>query len=363
MIDGIPFGASSWSDVVTTLGTALPGSFTAIQNANFATSQLNSIHSCNIAPEFLQSYQDHFAALNPWEGYWSKVPAGKVALSEDVAPSSLFKNTEFYNDWLLPQNNVAAAAGLKIAADRGETIRMLFHYPLDKATSYDTTALGLMERLRGSLGRTMLLLRSVREATEMATGKAALVARGNRAAFIVGAGCILEDANDVAETLFRSDRVVKVTGAQIKLMNATAHAQFSEAVSCLCRGQTTDVSCLTFDTAERKWLVSLAAIGTGASYEFSGLLQLRRRVFVTVTPRSAQHEKIADYATTFRLFGLSPAEHALCEQLMRGETLSEISDASGVAKETMRSRLKSVFVKTDVARQADLILLLSKISG
>lgn len=362
MVDGVPFGASSWSDVVGTLALALPGSFTAIQNANFALSQLNSIHSCNIPAEFLRSYHDHFAALNPWERYWFKVPPGRVAVSEEVAPSSLFKNTEFYNDWLMPQNDVAAATGLKVAADDGETIRILAHYPLDKSPAYDIAAGRLMERLRGNLSRTIQLLRSMREATESATGRAALVARGNRAAFIVGAGCRLVEANDAAEALFRTDTPIKVTGAQIRLQQSSAHAQFSEAVSRLCRGQPTDVSCLPLHTAQGRWVVSLAAIGTGACNQFSGLLPLRRKVFATIAPLTSEQDAIADYATTHRLFGFSRAEHVMCERLLRGATLGEAADALGVAKETARSRLKSIFAKTDVARQADLLLLLSKVA-
>lgn len=361
MVDGIPFGASSWGDVVTAIGAALPGSFVAIQNANFRTSQLNSFHSCNIAQEFLDSYRDHFAALNPWEGYWFKVPAGKVAVSEEVAPASLFRNTEFYNDWLIPQNNLAAAAGLKMAAEDGETIRLLMHYPLKQSPAYDIAAVQLMERLRGSLNRAMFLLRSMREAAEVAACQAALVARGSRAAFIVGAGCVLEDANHAAETLFRSGAAVKVTGTQIRLQQPSAQVQFADAVMRLCRGQAIDLACLPLETGDGRWLVSLAAIGSGASGTLSGLLPFRRKVFVSMAPLSAQQDATADHVTLRRLFGLSRAESVMCQHLLRGDTLAEASEALGIAKETARSRLKSIFARTGVARQADLILLLSRI--
>lgn len=361
MIDGVPFGAASWDEIVTGLGAILPGSFTAIQNGNFATSQLNSFHSCNIEPYFMQAYADYFFERNPWERYWSQVPAGMVAISEEVAPSSLFKNTEFYNDWLMPQNNVAAAAGLKIAADQGETIRMLFHYPLNKAAEYDVIATSLMGRLKGSLNRTIQLLRSVRDATEFEMRKAALVARGSTAAFIVDGACFLVDANEAAEALFRTGMAVKVIGRQLKLQDAAAQSTFAEAVTRLCRGQSIELSSLPLNTQDGRWLVTIAAIGTGASYALSGLMPLRRRVFVTITPLSAKGHSRMSHATTSSLFGLSRAEHEMCELLLRGDTLSEASDVLRIAKETARSRLKSIFAKTGVARQVDLVLLLSKL--
>lgn len=309
----------------------------------------------------MQAYADYFFERNPWERYWARVPAGMVAVSEEVAPSSLFKKTEFYNDWLMPQNNVAAAAGLKIAADHGETIRMLFHYPLNQAAEYDVTATKLMERLKGSLNRTIQLLRSFRDTTEFEMRKAAFVARGNKVAFIVGMGCVLEDANDAAEALFRDAIAVSVSGNRVRLNNAVANARFAEAVSLLCRGHATELSGLPLDTPHGRWLVSIAAIGTGASYSLSGLLPLRRKVFVTVAPLSAEQEAALDPARTSIMFGLSRGEHDLCEHLLRGATLAEASDALQIAKETARSRLKSIFAKTGVARQVDLALLLSKL--
>ena len=66
--------------------------------------------------------------------------------------------------------------------------------------------------------------------------------------------------------------------------------------------------------------------------------------------------------TAARLFGFSRAEHAMCEHLMRGATLAEAADALQIAKETARSRLKSIFAKAGVARQADLLLLLAKLA-
>jgi DNA-binding CsgD family transcriptional regulator len=60
-------------------------------------------------------------------------------------------------------------------------------------------------------------------------------------------------------------------------------------------------------------------------------------------------------------FGLTPAEARLAAQIAAGRTLAEIADEAGSARETLRSRLKSVFQKTGTGRQAELTLLLSKI--
>lgn len=59
-------------------------------------------------------------------------------------------------------------------------------------------------------------------------------------------------------------------------------------------------------------------------------------------------------------FGISRAEFALCEALLAGLTLKEAADLLGLTVGTVRQRIKAVFHKTSTARQAELMLLLSR---
>jgi len=58
-------------------------------------------------------------------------------------------------------------------------------------------------------------------------------------------------------------------------------------------------------------------------------------------------------------FRLSPAESRIAIRIGRGDELRDIARAEGVAIETARARLKSVFAKTDTHRQAELALLVA----
>jgi DNA-binding CsgD family transcriptional regulator len=60
-------------------------------------------------------------------------------------------------------------------------------------------------------------------------------------------------------------------------------------------------------------------------------------------------------------FGLSLSEAKLAHDIAIGKTLPEIATVCGVSKETLRSRLKSVFDKTGTARQAELATLLAQL--
>jgi len=63
------------------------------------------------------------------------------------------------------------------------------------------------------------------------------------------------------------------------------------------------------------------------------------------------------------LFGLTPAECRVALLLADGHAPREISQMVGVSFNTVRSQMKSIFVKTDVKRQGELIRLLLSSPG
>lgn len=62
-------------------------------------------------------------------------------------------------------------------------------------------------------------------------------------------------------------------------------------------------------------------------------------------------------------YGLTPAEANLAILLMQGRSLAEAAEAKLVSKETVRSQIKSIFLKTGTRRQAELVGLLTSLPG
>jgi DNA-binding CsgD family transcriptional regulator len=84
---------------------------------------------------------------------------------------------------------------------------------------------------------------------------------------------------------------------------------------------------------------------------FTGALSI---VFITsVVPNSSPAPELLQ-----ALFDLTPAEARLASQLTTGKSIEQISLSSGLSPNTIRTHLKSVFSKTGVQRQAELVSLL-----
>lgn len=78
------------------------------------------------------------------------------------------------------------------------------------------------------------------------------------------------------------------------------------------------------------------------------------------------HQRCAQQASWIPLvasaFSLSAAEQRLLEQMVQVDTLGHAADNLGISKETSRTHLKSIFVKTGMKRQTGLIRMVSNIA-
>jgi DNA-binding CsgD family transcriptional regulator len=134
------------------------------------------------------------------------------------------------------------------------------------------------------------------------------------------------------------------------------------------------------DTAILRQMVAGAvATSRGTDTSSGGILSLgrpsgRRRLRVVVAPVAVNRgffgadsagavvfvtdpERVAvpDEGTLRGLFGLTSAEAALTCLVAQGVTLDEAAARLGLRIETVRTRLKTIFEKTDTHRQVDLV--------
>lgn len=76
---------------------------------------------------------------------------------------------------------------------------------------------------------------------------------------------------------------------------------------------------------------------------------------VLVLLRDASHEPDISSAMLMELFGLTRAEAMLAERLVKGESLTEAATTLGRSRYTARAQLASIFAKTGMHRQPQLV--------
>lgn len=363
-IDAATFGEGSWDQVPAILSEAFPGSWGGLANMNFSESRLNFLSLQNMDPAFAAAYAEHFAYINPWNVYWGRIKGTTIAASEEVSPAQNFSKTEFYNDWLLPQNRAVAAAGMKFVGESGEVVNLLVHYPLSKSGVYDTATVKVLTNIRGNLQRSVNLARLLRASVETVVAEAALVERSRGAAFIVDGSRRLREANRPAARLFASGQGVAVRHGRCYLSDAVADDRFAAALEKLSRGEPTPISRIGFRTAAGAWQVSVAALPVAQPPGGTrlALLPLRRMVLVLAVDLGSRGMDAGGLEALGGSFGLTQSEITFCRRLLLGETIAEAAERLGITLGTARTRLKAIFHKTGTSRQAELMLLLVNVS-
>ncbi len=354
------FSGEGWDLIPALLSNAMPGSFAGLWNMNFRESNLNFQSWANVDPGFAKSYGEYFAHINPWTPYWTSARSGHIALSEEACPARLFTKTEFYNDWLRPQRDAEAGAGLKLLGGREESIQLVLHFPLHFSDAYGQAAAEVLTRIRGSLKRSISLANALREKIEKAVSAAALVERTRCAAFVIDRNRSIHEANPMAVKLFSSGQFLAMRKSRCFLKDDKADSRFGWILDRLCNATAIDDTTISFRTPGGAYQITLAALPTAAP-RLTGSLLSPRSLFLVLVTELTPVADMSDFPALSNFADLTQSEILFCRRLLLGESISEAARKLGISVETARSKIKVIFQKTGTSRQGQLMLLLSKL--
>jgi DNA-binding CsgD family transcriptional regulator len=315
--------------------------------------------SWNLDPDGHRLYQQHYGSIDVWTMRGrSKVDAA-ACTSERLCPLEELVTTEFYNDFLFRFDIVHGMFGL--AERNANNWASISLYRGSHSRAFRVSDLSTLDLLVPHIQRAFKLhlqfseLQARREGMEIAL---------NMLTF----GVILLGAN--GEVLLMNSRAEQVLNRRDGLL--LAHGKLDTALS----GESTRLQAM----------IGLAVrTGTGAGLRAGGTILISREkgrpISVTAAPL---HEFSANFsqraaAVLFisdpdqrvelpsdmlqRCYKLTQAEARLAMVLLEGHSLKKAADSCGVTHNTAKSQLKSVFSKTQVRRQGELIRLLLNASG
>ncbi|MNO83413.1 Bacterial regulatory protein, luxR family [compost metagenome] len=84
----------------------------------------------------------------------------------------------------------------------------------------------------------------------------------------------------------------------------------------------------------------------------------KERPALVVYVRDAVGKPLLSTAMTRKVFGFTPSETSLAMELANGLSLEEAANALGIRRNTARAHLRSIFCKTGVRRQTELVRML-----
>ena len=167
----------------------------------------------------------------------------------------------------------------------------------------------------------------------------------------------LDYANRTARSLLKSGHGgLCLAGGILSVTPAKLRDSLAEAIRVACTELQPGGLCLSQPgEAPLNWLrIAVAPVYFGGS-EAKSATHAAVWIVNGAPPAPPDEELLA------ALFGLTRAEARLSRALLGGCTAGEYAHRVGVRMATVRTQLHSIFVKTGVARQAELVALLSRV--
>ena len=211
-------------------------------------------------------------------------------------------------------------------------------------------AVAVLDRLRPHLGRAALL--SARLKLERAQAAVATLALLGLPAAILSRRAGVLGANDLLEAL--TPRVVLDRRSRIRFADRGADALLTQALDAGVARAARSIP-IAAAGAHPAMIAHLVPMRGSAQDIFAGAAALM--VMTPVVPARVPGAELLQ-----GLFDLSAAEARIARGIAGGRTLAELADRGGVSVTTVRTQIKAVFGKTGVARQVDLVRLLSGLS-
>ena len=172
-------------------------------------------------------------------------------------------------------------------------------------------------------------------------------------AFVLSGNGSVRDMNTCACKLLAGDESFRIADSRLRLLDPALNGTFADALRKATRAPYRSSLFPFRSTRHGVCETNVSPLrheSDGAAPVAIGALAL-----VVITRPRPDGERIAPRVR--RLFGLTDAEFRVMAALTLGQTVEQVAAAHGVRVSTVRAQVRSIFEKTGVHRQADLVRL------
>jgi DNA-binding CsgD family transcriptional regulator len=339
-------GESAWSAFLDALAEYIGASVIGISTNAFLQAVVG------VDPLELAKYQKHYLGINPWLSNGRAYPEGKALLTEEILPFHAYRKTAFYNEWG-KKNLVTHAVGGAIRASPSIMLFLSINRG-DAQGPFGEKERELAQLLMPHVQRAANLHDRINTLEKRAWVLDALAFP----MFYVSPSGTVQWTNQAAENLLRRGRGIRSHHGRLRAELAHDDARLQRTlvgrpaivdqkatgygawlrVTCADDGSEMSLF-LTRPPGKIRTLIGLPA---GAS----GFL-----AFVAI--QTVDANSLAARVRT--AWGLTVAEAALAVELLEGDGLPLAAEKLRISRNTAKTQLSSIFMKTGARRQSELV--------
>ncbi|TCD12275.1 helix-turn-helix transcriptional regulator [Oricola cellulosilytica] len=359
---GAAVGDGSWEEFVGACGRAFPWSKTAFTLFDRDTRHCSTFSSANYEPGYLESWHAHYSCIDPWIEM-SRGSGWTLRWSNETLSMRDLKKSEFYADWLRPQDDNCLGFAVNMHNGPGRNFMML-HMFRERDEPAAKQQYKVMRTVRPHLLRAYEIQRQVALERARTAGLETALDCMRHPVLMLDPDCRIIYANGSAEasmsegSLFTSD----ATG-RLAMRDSNNDAAVKGLARRLLRPrQVSDPPLLSLKSGDSGRFVCILApfYSRDARLDLVRGTEIRPSGFILVI-LDLRRTPVEPGTVLAHLFGLTPAEARLVAALSGGATLRSYADRRRIRYETARNQLKTVLHKTASSRQSELMRVVSRV--
>jgi len=300
------------------------------------------------------NYREQFFALDPFVN----LPPGKVVTQQELVPDEELLESEYYRDYLAPIG-IFHILGVDTVEPDGMLARLRI------ARRHDESAFGsqhkqLCERLLPHLRRAIQIHSRLSRTESERDIYAGAVDQLSVATLVLDERGRIINTNSVARALLAEQDGLSEVDQALHVSDREIDRRLQDIVAGAITGQragtTATARALRVPRPSGRQELGLVIRPVRTSEWDDGQASPCVAIFIS----DPEQQESASQQLLGELFELTPAEANLAIKLARGLSLAQLSEEQNISQHTARAQLKSVFAKTGVTRQAELVRLVLK---
>jgi DNA-binding CsgD family transcriptional regulator len=336
---------ASWPDMLARLADYL-GSVEATLGGG-APGSLPQMLSPRTNPAEIERYFTTFHDTNTLMRDMMGHAPGKVVVDESLPQFADFQRDVFYNEWCVPQR-YNRALGVRLATSTGWHGALM----INSDRPIETDQVARFEAILPTLTRALEINKIIGQFGGMARSSLDVLELAGQSGILLDARGILLDCNESANRLFEEGRLRQRYG-RISCADPTTNRHLARRIAlCLQAPDHTSGGRMHIVTPQ-------GVLGVHcAPYPGALLYPAGRRpaaIIIISDPQSRLRRRLASMQ---QRWGLTTAEAALSLALIETGSRKAAAAQRGVSDATARAQLTSIFDKTGVRKQTDLMRLL-----
>jgi DNA-binding CsgD family transcriptional regulator len=290
-----------------------------------------------------------YIMMSPFTG----MPADRLVTIPDVLTDADWRASSYYKDWCQPLG-VFHVMAADIEVSSGAVYGFRITRP-ETAPPFSPQDLDLGRRLLPHIKRALNLHLSTHQDRKVISLYSHAMAQLMVGVIVLDQDRNVIECNPAATAILEMNDGLRIAGNQLDASYPNENRNLQRLIRDAlihpkaAKMSLTDALAISRPSGQHSWGVVVQSIASDQWTEG------KQRPSVAVFVRDAEGQAHPPIRLTQQLFQLTPAETALAIELANGLSLDEASDLLGIKRNTARAHLRSIFSKTGVRRQTELV--------